>query len=195
MVKNNEYFGEALGSSIHLISGECYALDGLPAYGQAVIAESGPPAVALISELRVGSALPGRSLTKRGLDPAELTAKYPEIEELIAAEFEAVVVGQLSDDVVSLRPPSRPAPPYTQLRVTSPAEVVALTLAENLMPRLFRAAAGDDNFLVAVILNLAIAIEDKAGFLDRATRELAALLTEDYPRLEYLLRDITRIPQ
>jgi hypothetical protein len=195
VVKNNEYFGEALASSIHLISGECYALDGLPAYGQAVIAESSLPAVALISELRVGSALPGRSLTKRGLDPVELTAKYPEIEELIAAEFEAVVIGQLSGDIVSLRPPSRPVPLYTQLRAASPAEIVALTLAENLISRLFRAAAGDDNLLVAVISNLALELEDKAGFLDKAARELAALLTEDYPRLEYLLKDITRIQQ
>lgn len=195
MVTNNEYFGEALGSSIHLISGECYALDKLPAYGQAVIAESGPPAVALISELRVGSALPGRSLTKRGLNPVELTANYPEIEELIAAEFEAVVIGQLSGDIVSLLPPSRPVPLYTQLRVASPAEAVALTLADNLIARLFRAAAGDDNFLVAVISNLALELEDKEGLLDRVTRELAALLTEDYPRLEFLLRDITRIRQ
>ncbi len=192
MAANIEYFGEVLSSSVHLISGECYALDELPAYGQAVIAEANPPAIALVSELRVGSSLPGRSLLKRGLDPVELTEKYPEMGELIAAEFEAFVVGQLSGESVILRSPARPVSLYTQVRTASTPEVVALSLAENLISRFFRIAE-DDDFLVAAISNISAELEDKAGFVDKTAQELAVLLTEDYPRLEYLLKVIAEI--
>lgn len=192
MAKNTEYFGEVLGSSVHLISGECYALDELPAYGQAIIAETDPAAVALVSELRVGSALPGRTLIKRNLTAEEIPVKYPEMEELIAAEFEAIVVGRLSADSIVLRSPARPVSLYTQVRTASSKEVVALSLADNLISRLFRIAE-DDDFLVSVISNIAAELEDKAGFLDEAARELAVLLTEDYPRLEYLLKVVVEI--
>ena len=68
-----------------------------------------------------------------------------------------------------------------------------MALAENLIPRLFRAAAGDDRFLLAAIANMTAAMEDKTGFLNTAARELALILTEDYPRLEFLLKEIADI--
>ncbi|MCP4230801.1 MAG: hypothetical protein GY771_11755 [bacterium] len=190
MAKQVKYFAEILASSVHRVSGECYALEDLPTYGQPVVAEADPLILALISELRIGSALPGRSLGRRGLDPDELMQQHPEMGELISTEFEAVVIGELPGGVVSLRSPPRPVPLYTRIRPATNAEMVSLTLAENLTVRLLRASGSDDSFLIAAITHLADTVEDKEGFVADTARYLAAQFTEDFPRLEYIIKEL-----
>jgi hypothetical protein len=188
--KEIKYLGEVLESSVHGVTGECYALDELPAYGQPIVAETDPTIIALVSEVRIGSALPGRSLGKRGFDPEELVEQHPEMGELILAEFQAVVIGVISAEVVSLRSPSHPVPLYTRIRAANDAEVTAITLAGNLTARLLRLADNDDSFLIATLAHLIGSVEDKTGFAAETARDLAVLLTEDFPRLEYIMKEL-----
>lgn len=159
-----------------------------------------PAAVyALVFDARTTSLETGRRPSALGFaDEDEIRAQQPQIFELLRTEFSALLIGYCDGDARGLRRHLPPKPPRIHGRVypCEAIEVRALTkdlsfLRAVLLPSGGAMAGAPVDELAAACLRQAHQAQaDDRGFLLRAGKTLAAILADDYDRLQAILRSI-----
>jgi len=147
----------------------------------------------VVYHAETGALEAGRPLAAFGLDEAELRREQPQIYELLATRFSAVIIAHAGPDG-ALRPylPPRPPRPHSRVFAASDAETRQLTERLDYLRPLLLGGIGGASFpaeeLVAALLRNAWRVRggDEA-FLLRAGRELATLLPGDYDRLRAIV--------
>lgn len=159
-----------------------------------------PPATyALVFGATTTSLEPNRRPSALGFaDEDEMRFQQPQIFELLRTEFSGLLVAYSPGDGKALRRHLPPRPPRIHSRVydCTPDEVRMLTsdlsfLRSILLPSGGALAGAPSDELAAACLRQARdAHTDDHEFLLRAGRSLAMLLTEEYDRLQAILRSI-----
>ena len=144
---------------------------------------------AIVFSAATGSAEPGRRPTAYGLDEEQLRHEQPQIFDLLATEFSALLVGYARGGRFHAGLPPRPARLHAAVSDCSSREVCAVTETPDLLRALINSPADvpTDELIVACIRNAHACRNDDYRYLVRAGKQLAALLREDPDRLTALL--------
>jgi hypothetical protein len=131
-------------------------------------------------------------------DEDELRREQPQIFELLCTEFSALLIAYMPPDGKSLRRHLPPRPPRIHSRVSlcSPEEVRTVTADLSFLRTLLLSSGGaplgatSDEIVAACLRQAKEAQVNEQEFLERAGRTLASLLTQDYDRLQAILRAV-----
>ena len=149
----------------------------------------------VVFHAETGALEPGRPLAAFGLDEDDLRREQPQIYELLATRFSACLVAHAASDG-AVRPYLPPRPPRPHARVFScdDAETRALTERLDYLRSLLFPGGGPalpaDELVAALLRGAWRARGGDEAFLERAGRELAALLPREYDRLRALVNRI-----
>ncbi|MES2460011.1 MAG: hypothetical protein V4671_05455 [Armatimonadota bacterium] len=155
----------------------------------------------VVFHAEIGSLEAGRPLTAFGLDEESLRREQPQIFELLATRFSAVLVAHATNtDGSGIRPHLPPHPPRPHARVYIATESETRHLTERLdylRPLLLGLNGGAtsypaDELVAALLRNAWRAHNGDDAFLLRAGRELASLLPTDYDRLRSIVNRVIR---
>ncbi len=153
----------------------------------------------VVFHAEIGALEAGRPLTAFGLDEEALRREQPQIFELLATRFSAVLVAYATDaSGAGLRPhlPPQPPRPHARVFVATDHETRQLTDRLDYLRPLLSGSSGSTaaypaEELVAALLRRAWrAHGGDESFLLRAGRELAALLPTEYDRLRAIVNRI-----
>ena len=159
----------------------------------------GPAVYALVCAANTVSLEPNRRPSALGFeDEDEIRARQPQIFELLRTEFSGLLLAHSVGDGKGLRRYLPPTPPRIHSRVygCDPAEVRALTADLGFLRSLLAPVGGPltavpaDELVAACLRHAREAQFDDQGFLLRAGRTLATLLSDDYDRLQAILRNV-----
>jgi hypothetical protein len=185
------HLGEIIASSTSRFCAQCPTDAEAPDFGGFVLVDGGAQrALAVVSEVRCGNFDAGRRPVAYGLGEDELYRQQPQLRELLATEFEALLVGYAEADGPwrQLLPPQPPR--LHRFVFAAPADAIAaVTASGDYLRTLLAGEAGDDLLAAAVRASLGAAAEP-AAFLVRTGQALARLVGDDYDRLAALLRRI-----
>jgi len=158
-----------------------------------------PAVYALVYGANTSSLEPNRRPSALGFaDEDEMRRQQPQIFELLRTEFSGLLVAYAPGDGKPLRRHLPPRPPRIHSRVypCTPDETRMLTddfgfLRGILLPSGGALAGVPSDELAAACLRLARECHpDDGAFLLRAGKALAALLANDYERLQSILRNV-----
>ena len=128
----------------------------------------------------------------RGRDGMRDRAIYdenPDLEQVLRTEFSALAIGFDEGGVMRPYLPTRPPQLHWSVHECSASETVRLTESLDYFRSVLNASQAPVDALLAANIRLARQARDNdAAFAIRAGRELATLLTRDYPRLSAILR-------
>ena len=172
-----------------------------PGGGDAASAGTPLPAAtyALVYGANTASLEPNRRPSALGFaDEDELRAQQPQIFELLRTEFSGLLIAYAPGDGKWLRRHLPPKPPRIHSRVylCDPDEVRALTGDLSFLRALLLPSGGalagvpTDELVAACLRGAREAQVNDQEFLLRAGKSLAALLAEDYDRLQAILRAV-----
>ena len=147
---------------------------------------------AVVAFGRTGGIDPSRRAAKRGnaqVSDAEVYRQHPELNRILRTEFSAVLVGWDEGKGIQQRLPSQPPPLHYSL-YSCARETVANFTSQLVYLRLLLNAVGDispDQLVAANVRAMYAARSDDHDWLERAAKELASLLKNDYERLMNVL--------
>jgi hypothetical protein len=153
----------------------------------------------VVFHAEIGALEAGRPLTAFGLDEESLRREQPQIFELLATRFSAVLVAYAANaDGADLRPhlPPRPPRPHARVFAATDGETRRLTERLDYLRPLLLGSSGSaasypaDELVAALLRNAWRAHGGDEGFLLRAGRELAALLPTEYDRLRSIVNRV-----
>jgi hypothetical protein len=153
----------------------------------------------VVFHAEIGALEAGRPLTAFGLDEESLRREQPQIFELLATRFSAVLVAYAANpDGTGLRPhlPPRPPRPHARVYAASDAETRRLTERMDYLRPLLLGSTGSaasypaDELAAALLRNAWRSHGGDEGFMLRAGRELAALLPTEYDRLRAIINRV-----
>ena len=154
---------------------------------------------ALVYGANTSSLEPNRRPSALGFaDEDELRAQQPQIFELLRTEFSGLLIAYSSGDGKALRRHLPPKPPRIHSRVylCDPGEVRVLTEDLSFLRALLLPSGGAlagvpaDELVAACLRGAREAQANDQAFLLRAGKTLAALLAEDYDRLQAILKSV-----
>ncbi|MDO8671348.1 MAG: hypothetical protein Q7O66_07940 [Dehalococcoidia bacterium] len=186
--------GEVIESGTTEFIAQCYELHEAPPFGSLVRVGDGSLAVyGLVYNVTTASLDPGRRPIARGKDEEDEAAVFrnnPQLAKLFRTDFTCLVAGYgIAGQVHHFLPP---APPRVHAFVyeCTVEEVAAFTMSLDFLSSLLSSGfSGPGDELAAAFLRLAgKARIDDNGFLVRAGKELAVLLSGDLRRLNAILR-------
>ncbi len=165
------------------------------------LAESDLPAAtyALVYGASTSSLEPNRRPSALGFaDEDEMRRQQPQIFELLRTEFSGMLVAYSAGDGSPLKRHLPPRPPRIHSRVyaCTPAEVQMLTADLGFLRPILLPSGGGlagvpaDELVAACLRQARMAQAQDPGFLLRAGRALALLLSDDYDRLQAILRSV-----
>lgn len=196
--------GEVIESTTTRFTAGAYELLAAPPFGALVRAQAREQSAAvygLVYEIRTGSKEPGgramvrgRTYTGRDLYDAEIYAEHPDLAEVLQTEFSAITVGFAEGDQLYQYLPPQPPPVHYSVYPCDEAELVRFTESSDFFRAvLFSFQIPGDEALAAVVRAAArarTARGDDHAYLVRAGRAAAALLKDDYDRLQAIVRRI-----
>jgi hypothetical protein len=144
---------------------------------------------AIVMDSRTGARESGRRPTAYGLDAETLRREQPQVFELLATEFSALVIGFIASGRFRGVLPPQPARLHDRVEPCSEDEVVRVS--EDLA--FVRGVIGhpspvaQDELVAAAIRSAAEPRADRADYLVRAGKMVARLLQRDYGRVEAIL--------
>ena len=154
---------------------------------------------ALVYGASTASLEPSRRPSALGFaDEDELRSEQPQIFELLRTEFSGLLLAYSAGDGKALKRHLPPKPPRIHSRVylCAPDEVRALTEELSFLRGLLLPSGGalggvpTDELVAACLRGAREAQANDQAFLLRAGRTLAALLTDDYDRLQAILKSV-----
>lgn len=199
-----ERIGEVIESTTTRFTAGAYELLAAPPFGALVRAQAREQSAAvygLVYEIRTGSKEPGgramvrgRTYTGRDLYDAEIYAEHPDLAEVLQTEFSAITVGFAEGDQLYQYLPPQPPPVHYSVYPCDEAELVRFTESSDFFRAvLFSFQIPGDEALAAVVRAAARARAARGNdhaYLVRAGRAAAALLKDDYDRLQAIVRRI-----
>lgn len=199
-----ERIGEVIESTTTRFTAGAYELLAAPPFGALVRAQAREQSSAvygLVYEIRTGSKEPGgravvrgRTYTGRDLYDAEIYAEHPDLAEVLQTEFSAITVGFAESGQLYQYLPPQPPPVHYSVYPCDEAELVRFTESSDFFRAvLFSFQIPGDEALAALVRAAArarTARGDDHAYLVRAGRAAAALLKDDYDRLQAIVRRI-----
>lgn len=199
-----ERIGEVIESTTTRFTAGAYELLAAPPFGALVRAQAREQSSAvygLVYEIRTGSKEPGgravvrgRTYTGRDLYDAEIYAEHPDLAEVLQTEFSAITVGFAENSQLFQYLPPQPPPVHYSVYPCDEAELVRFTESSDFFRAvLFSFQIPGDEALAALVRAAArarTARGDDHAYLVRAGRAAAALLKDDYDRLQAIVRRI-----
>ncbi len=156
-------------------------------------------AYALVYGASTSSLEPNRRPSALGFaDEDEMRSQQPQIFELLRTEFSGMLVAYSAGDGTPLKRHLPPRPPRIHSRVyaCTETEIQMLTSDLGFLRNILLPSGGGlagvpaDELAAACLRQARSAQSHDPGFLLRAGRALALLLSEDYDRLQSILRSI-----
>jgi len=188
--------GEVIESSTTTFSAQCYELYALPPLGTLIKTCEGDNGLyAVVCQARTEGIEPGRKPIARGKDEVSEEAIFkanPQLSKLLRSEFSALIVGHKATDRLHQFLPPRPARIHSFVYACSRDESLDFSNSCSFLTLLVNAKTETpaDELIAAVLRLMSVAHEDAHGFLLKAGKELATLLSQDYVRLRTILERI-----
>ena len=154
---------------------------------------------ALVIGASTASMEPNRRPSALGYeDEDELRRHQPQIFELLRTDFTGLLIAYSAGDGKGLRRHLPPTPPriHSRVRPCTDEEVRALTGDFSFLRSVLTAGTGmqisvpGDELAAACLREARRAQVDDDNFMVRAGRTLASILTDDYERLQAILRNV-----
>ncbi len=173
---------------------ESLELNRPPALGSLVKVEVGDGACVygVVSHGTTAGLDPGRRAVRRsteGVYDGAIYDEHPELKHTLRTEFSVLLVGCVEDGAIRQHLPAQPPPLHYSVHQCTEEEV--RTFSERLYYlRLLLAAPGEvpsEQLLAAHVRQAYRQRGEDRGWLERAAREIAALLKYDYERLMTVL--------
>ena len=175
---NSPRLGEVVESNSTGFTTHCYRLDELPPLGGLVRGGETAQVYGIVYAASTRSIDPARHPIPRGADAdteEEVYRDNPQLERLLASEFQSVIVGYRSGGEVVRHLPSLPPRIHSFVRECDGDEVREFSASMDFAPLLLAAAtAAQDEVLAAFLRRARDSHPDPDGFLVRAGRELVA---------------------
>jgi hypothetical protein len=190
----SERIGEIIETTSTGLVAECETLNKPPALGSLarVAVGDGRDVYAVVAFGRTGGLDPSRRAVKRGsaeFSDATIYERHPELSRILRTEFGVVIVGWSEGGRIWQRLPSQPPPLHFSLYACDQATAVQFSDQLGYL-RLLLAYGGEmpaDQLLAANIRELYRARGNDLPWLERAGKEAASLLKNDYERLMNVL--------
>jgi hypothetical protein len=186
--------GEIIETTSTGIVAECETLNQAPALGSLVQVAVSDSRV-LFAVVAFGSTAgldPSRRAVRRGtseISDAAIYQHHPELNRILRTEFASALVGWQENGRVWQRLPSQPPPLHYSLQACDSETVVRFS-GQLAYLRLLLASTGDlpaDQLLAANVREMYHARDNDRRWLERAGKEVASLLKNDYERLMNVL--------
>ncbi len=182
--------GEIIETSSTNIVAESEAINQAPPLGSLCQVEvsEGRTIFAVVAFGRTGGLDPSRRAVKRGngeISDAAIYDHHPELKRILRTEFSAVLVGWAEGHRIWQRLPAQPPPLHYSVRLCD-GETVARFSDQLAYFRLLLAGQGElpaEQLLAANVRELYRARGHDLPWLERAGKEIASLLKNDYERL------------
>jgi hypothetical protein len=194
MTQSAQPVGEVVESSTPQFTVACYGLYQAPDFGALVKATTRGRNVwvyGVIYDVMTGSEPPGAVVTVRGradLRNEDIYQAYPDLSEIMRTRFAALTVGFSDGDAVrQFLPPQPPALHYA-VYACDEAEVCSFTeRLDYLRTILVNRQIPSDDLAAASVRQAYACRQNDPLFRERAGRQLALLLKEEYDRLRAVL--------
>lgn len=186
--------GEVIEAKTSQFLAQCYELHQAPPLGSLVRTEAeGISIYAVVGEATTQSLDPGRRPTALGKDLSrqeEIYTQHPQLSQLFATCFPALVVGHQWGEHLYYYLPPRPAPLHSFVYPCEPAEIAQFSRSLDFLSLLLSREGLGDEVVAACLRQASQAHPEPRAFLVRAGKELAQLLSGQLPRLNALLKRI-----
>jgi hypothetical protein len=168
---------------------ECYELYALPPLGALVRAGD---IYAIVGHALTAGIEPGRRPIARGKDEASEADVYrssPQLAKLLRSEFAVAVVGYKDGDRIIQRLPPYPARIHGFVYLCPAEEVQEFSKSLSFLNILISAVLPlpTEEIIPAALRQMSATHEESRAFLMAAGKELANLLSADFPRLKNIL--------
>ena len=174
---------------------QCYRLYEAPPLGTLVMTRS-PEVYGVVARISTESLYPGRPVMARGEEEETWEGVYqtnPQLERLLCTRLRTAALGYGENEAVRQGLPPLPPPVHAFVHLCSDAEVREFTRSLDFLRLLLEGpTAGADEVGAALISRAAEAHADREEFLLRAGKGMAGQLAADLPRLNGILRRISR---
>lgn len=187
----DQRFGEVVEASTTHLLVQAHTLYEAPPLGALVRAGE---VFGVVDAIETGSLDPGRRVIARGADAADeaaLHAAHPQLERLLHTSVGLTVVGFATPDGVRHHLPPRPPRVHAFAAACGPETVRAFATGDGGrlgFLALLGTGPGGDEVLAAAVRTMAVAFDDRRGFLLAAARAVAAETPAQTGRVNALLR-------
>lgn len=186
--------GEIIETSSTSIVAESEALNQAPPLGSLcqVKVDDARTLYVIVAFGRTGGLDPSRRAVKRGnseISDAAIYAHHPELNRILRTEFDAVLVGWAEGNRIWQRLPAQPPPLHYSIALCDGDTIVRFS-DQLAYLRLLLAVSGAlpaDQLIAANIRETYRARGNDLPWLERAGKEVASLLKNDYERLMNVL--------
>ncbi|MEP7199666.1 MAG: hypothetical protein ABI874_07610 [Chloroflexota bacterium] len=186
--------GEIIETSSTTIVAESETLNQSPALGSLCEVKIGDARTlyAVVAFGRTGGLDPSRRAVKRGnseVSDADIYAHHPELTRILRTEFDAALVGWADSGRIWQRLPSQPPPLHYSLYACDSDAIVRFS-DQLAYLRLLLNATGElssEQLVAANVREMYRARGNDIAWLERAGKEVASLLKNDYERLMNVL--------
>ena len=188
-----ERVGEVIEASTTDFTAQCYELYQSPPLGSLVKLEDADIELyGVVYQVTTTSFEPGRRPIARGKDEVSAEAVYeanPQLLKLLRSEFGALVVGHKEGDKLHRYLPPSPARIHGFVYQCVSEEVSAFSDSFGFLNILVNTPLpiATDEIIAAVLRRMSRVHQDPHGFLVKAGKELAILLSSDFGRLKAVL--------
>ena len=194
MTQREQLVGEVIESSTPQFTVACYALYDAPDFGalvKATVRGHTGWVYGVIYDVTTGSEPPGAVVTVRGradLRNEDIYRAYPDLSEIMRTRFAALSIGFSDGSAIhQFLPPQPPALHYA-VYACDEGEVCAFTeQLDYLRTILVNRQIPADDLAAASIRQACACRQNDPLFRERAGRQLALLLKEEYDRLRAIL--------
>jgi hypothetical protein len=189
--------GEIIETGTTSFVAESFELHQPPALGSLVKVEVGEGGCVygVVSHGTTAGLDPGRRAVRRStaqIYDQAIYDEHPELERILRTEFSVLLVGCVEDGAIRQHLPAQPPPLHYSVHQCTEEEVRAFSEGLYYL-RLLLSAPGEvpsEQFLAAHIRQAYRQRGEDREWLERAAREIAALLKHDYERLMTVLYGI-----
>jgi hypothetical protein len=180
---------EVIAASTTQFTAQCYELYELPPFGSLIRTGA---IYGVVGHAATAGIEPGRRPIARGRDETSEQAIYessPQLSKLLRSEFTAAVVGFKDGEKIYQYLPPQPARIHGFVYLCPPDEVKDFSKNFDFLTILLNTSLtiSSEELIAAALRQMSSVQDDPRTFLVAAGKELANLLSGDYPRLKNIL--------
>ena len=191
-----EKAGEVVEASTTYFTAHCYQLFDCPPLGSLVKTSDGDEVIyGIVAGALSGGLDPSRRPIARGQELTTETSVFeenPQLEKLLISQFNVLVIGHRSGDVIRHYLPPRPARIHGFVYLCTDDEIKEFGLSFNFLSLVlgYQSEVPAEELIAACLRLMSHVQQDPHAFLVKAGKELAVLLAGESTRLRIVLERI-----
>ena len=194
--ENATRIAEVVETASHRFVAECYELYQAPHLG-ALVRTGSPYTFAIVCGISTESFDPGRRIVARGNSEKleeDIYKSNPQLTRLLSTQFEALIVGYEDEGIPLQRLPPLPPKVHAFVYSCTPEEITRFTDSIDFLHTLVASSlvGNVDEVIGACLRQMADLHKNSEEFLVKAGKHIAKELASDIPRLNAILRSLTR---